>query len=289
MKKLAIFLFLLLAIAGCDDDNPADSKKAPQIHSIEPQEGYEGDEITFTGSNFGEIKGESIVSFNGVNVDEHISWSDTEIKVIVPSGVNSGKVWVEVGGVKSNEHEFTINLTNLEFEEVTIGKRTWMKKNLSVGHYRNGDKIQQVTNPGEWVNLTTGAWCYYDNNAENAKTYGRLYNWFAVNDPRGLAPEGWRVASDEDWKTIDEYATEDGYQDGGEYTGTKMAGYADLWADGEVKSNHQKFNLYGFNGLPSGERDCISGIFKEKGKIAIWWTSSSYTEPSESEMAKQQS
>jgi uncharacterized protein (TIGR02145 family) len=77
-----------------------------------------------------------------------------------------------------------------------------MRENLDVVTYRNGDIIPQVTDPSLWSSLTTGAWCYYNNDANNGGIYGKLYNWYAVNDPRGLAPEGWHVPTDEEWETL---------------------------------------------------------------------------------------
>ena len=62
--------------------------------------------------------------------------------------------------------------------EVQIGSQIWMTKNLNVSHYRNGDIIPQVTDPTQWLNLTTGAWCYCENNSVNGAIYGKLYNWF---------------------------------------------------------------------------------------------------------------
>jgi hypothetical protein len=75
------------------------------------------------------------------------------------------------------------------------GGRTWMNQNLNVDHYRNGDSIMEVSSPGAWVGLTTGAWCHVDGNAANDAIYGKLYNWYAVNDSRGLAPYGWHIPS----------------------------------------------------------------------------------------------
>ena len=71
---------------------------------------------------------------------------------------------------------------------VKIGTQVWMNKNLDVTHYRNGDKIPQVKDSAKWANLTTGAWCWYKNDSAKDAVYGKLYNWYAVNDPRGLAP-----------------------------------------------------------------------------------------------------
>src|ERR1035437_3981549 len=85
---------------------------------------------------------------------------------------------------------------------VTICSQIWMLKNLDVSTYRNGDAIPQVTDSIQWVNLTTGAWCYYNNNSANGPVYGKLYNWYAVNDPRGLAPVGWHVPSHAEWTEL---------------------------------------------------------------------------------------
>ena len=79
---------------------------------------------------------------------------------------------------------------------VTICNQYWMPKNLDVDHYRNGDPIPQVTDPEVWGTLTTGAWCYYNNDPANGAVYGKLYNWYAVNDPRGLAPAGWHIPTE---------------------------------------------------------------------------------------------
>ena len=85
---------------------------------------------------------------------------------------------------------------------VRIGTQVWKIKNLNVSNYRNGDLIPQVKNPAKWATLTTGAWCWYNNDSANGAVYGKLYNWYAVTDPRGLAPEGWHVPSDADWDTL---------------------------------------------------------------------------------------
>lgn len=86
---------------------------------------------------------------------------------------------------------------------VQIGDQTWTAKNLDVENYRNGDPIPQVSDPQEWAKLKTGAWCYYDNNHYNNNKYGKLYNWYAVNDPRGLCPEGWHIPSKVEFEELD--------------------------------------------------------------------------------------
>lgn len=165
-------------------------------------------------------------------------------------------------------------------ETVTICSQVWMTKNLDVSHYRNGDSIPQVTDPNVWDTLTTGAWCYYDNDPANGEIYGKLYNWYAVNDPRGLAPEGWHVPTDEEWKELEmclgmsqAEANNTSYR--GTDEGSKLAGRADLWNDG-VLENNAAFGGSGFSALPGGYRS-YSGAFYDVGYGGYWWSSSEYS------------
>jgi uncharacterized protein (TIGR02145 family) len=79
------------------------------------------------------------------------------------------------------------------YQTVTICNQIWTQSNLNVSRYRNGDVIPQVTDQTLWNNLTTGAWCYYNNDPATEAIYGKLYNWYAVTDPRGLAPLGYHI------------------------------------------------------------------------------------------------
>jgi uncharacterized protein (TIGR02145 family) len=97
---------------------------------------------------------------------------------------------------------------NNVYKTVTIGTQEWMSENLNVEHYRNGDIIPQVQDSVEWTKLTTGAWCYYDNNSENEKIYGKLYNWYAVNDKRGLSPTGWHIPIGKEWFILECYGSD---------------------------------------------------------------------------------
>jgi uncharacterized protein (TIGR02145 family) len=96
---------------------------------------------------------------------------------------------------------------NLHSEELTftIGNQVWMTKNLNVDKFRNGDLIPEVKKISEWERADRKrlpAWCYYDNDPLNGDRYGKLYNWHAVNDPRGLAPEDWKIPSEEEWEEM---------------------------------------------------------------------------------------
>ena len=154
----------------------------------------------------------------------------------------------------------------MEFKSVKIGRQEWMAENLSVSYYRNGDTIPEVQDSDEWDELTSGAWCNYKNDPANGEIYGKLYNWYALTDTRGLAPEGWRVATLEDWEELI-----------GFLGGDKMAG-------GLLKSVHEwklpneaASNAYGFSALPGGlcDDDCS---FMDQGSIGYWWTATDTNE-----------
>lgn len=136
-------------------------------------------------------------------------------------------------------------VNNIGIPEAQIGSQIWAKRNLDVSTYRNGDTIPQITDPTEWKNLTTGAWCYYNNDPAMGEIYGKLYNWYAVTDPRGLAPEGWKIPSDSDWNILSNYLGGDSIAGGKlKSTGTNY------W----LISNYYGTNDYGFDALPTGCR-----------------------------------
>ena len=153
----------------------------------------------------------------------------------------------------------TIPIPNIS---VQIDNQIWMVKNLSVSRYRNGDLIPQVQDQTQWSNLTSGAWCYYDNNSINGRVYGKLYNWYAVNDSRGIAPLGWHVPSDTEWAELVS-------RNGGPLNAGKGLRATILWNLGSGETT----NSSGFTGLPAGYRDA-SGYFATLGSSMHFWTSS---------------
>jgi len=86
-----------------------------------------------------------------------------------------------------------------KYNTIKIGKQVWTVQNLNVERYRNGDLIPQIKDENKLQNTTTGAWCYFWNNKEKDKLFGKLYNWYAVTDPRGLTPKGWHIPNDNEW------------------------------------------------------------------------------------------
>jgi len=149
---------------------------------------------------------------------------------------------------------------------VKIGTQRWMGTNLNVTKYRNGDKIPQVSDPTKWAGLHKGAWCWYNNDSATGAVYGRLYNWYAVHDPRGLAPLGWHIPSDTEWTTLSTYL---GNNPGGKLkdTGTIEAGTG-LW----YAPNTGATNSSGFKALPGGHR-LPTGSYFHIGTYGNWWSS----------------
>jgi uncharacterized protein (TIGR02145 family) len=153
------------------------------------------------------------------------------------------------------------------FKSIRIGTQVWMAENLHTAHFRNGEAIPYAATAESWTlagKEGKPAWCFYENNERNGK-YGRLYNWYAVTDPRGLAPEGWHVASDAEWRVVTDYL-------GGEdAAGTKMKNKTG-WID---KGNGT--NESGFSALPGGSRN-LRGEFAYGQQAGYWWTTTEQDE-----------
>jgi uncharacterized protein (TIGR02145 family) len=153
--------------------------------------------------------------------------------------------------------------------ETVIGTQTWMCKNLDVTTYRNGDTIPEVTDSLVWTNLKTGAWCYYNNDPALGAIYGKLYNWYAVNDPRGLAPTGWHIPSDTEWIALSDYLG------GRDVAGGKIKSRGilqegtGLWK----RPNLGATNDVNFTALPGGYRYFVAEAI---GFYGAWWSSTMY-------------
>jgi uncharacterized protein (TIGR02145 family) len=160
------------------------------------------------------------------------------------------------------------------YQTVLIGDQCWMMENLKVTHYRNGDPIPHVTDGATWSELSTGAYCNYDNDPANVATYGRLYNWYAVDDSRNIAPEGWHVPSDDEWKQLEMYlgmsqaeADDVGWRGTDEGGKLKEAGTTHWYPPNEGATNES-----GFTALPGGYRS-LKGNFFDMGYGAYFWSS----------------
>ena len=153
------------------------------------------------------------------------------------------------------------------YKTIVIGSQEWMAENLKTDRYRNGDAIPRITSNGTWPSLTSGATCWMNNDSSaNACAYGRIYNRFAVVDPRGLCPAGWHVPSDEEFNTL---ATS---LDGTDLAGGKMKSTSSLWQS----PNTGATNSSGFSALPGGSRLFNNGSFSTTGGQGYWWSSTNY-------------
>ena len=155
-----------------------------------------------------------------------------------------------------------MKLSAQELETIQIGYQTWMQKNLDEERFRNGDVIPEVTNWEEWMRAGENekpAWCYFDNDSILGQKHGKLYNWYAVMDPRGLSPVGFHVPNKDEWeilfKTFEDATLTDGI---------------DFWLD-DVQNDHK-----GFRAIPSGGRfhEAAVEFFYYLNIKAWWWTTS---------------
>lgn len=170
------------------------------------------------------------------------------------------------------------NVTSVTFDQhvydvVEMGDQCWFAENLRSDTYRNGDPIPGGLTDEEWASTTSGAQTVYGegttdvlegsaDEVENLEKYGRLYNWYAVNDPRGLCPAGWHVPTDLEWKELVD--TLGGVTSAG--TRMKATSFDEVPWDG--------LNLSGFTAVPSGGRQASIGYYHGQGSIGYWWTSS---------------
>ncbi len=149
------------------------------------------------------------------------------------------------------------------YKTIKLGNQEWMASNLNTGHFRNGDVVPEVKTLEAWKAALAAhkpACCYFKNENANGKEYGRLYNWYAITDPRGLAPKGWHIPSDKEWISLAD-----------QFGGKDVAGKKLKSASGWSYSGNGK-NESGFNAMPGGFRD-DGGGFGYMGQAATWWTS----------------
>jgi uncharacterized protein (TIGR02145 family) len=196
------------------------------------------------------VSNQYLLIVTGENIETYLQFN----LMIIENTVHNIMVYRTVTDIDSNT-----------YRTVKIGNQWWMAENLKVKHYRNGDAIPEVMDATQWANLTTGAYCKYDNNASNVATYGLLYNWYAVGDNRNIAPEGWHVYSPTDLRNLLDL----------------LGGY--IVAGGKLKEagtvhwlspNTGATNESGFTSLPGGYRRFVDGVFFDIGGAGYWWSTS---------------
>jgi len=159
------------------------------------------------------------------------------------------------------------------YKTIQFGMQEWSSSNLNVTNFRNGDAIFQAKTNEEWTKAGKDqkpAWCYSKNDPVNGGKYGILYNWYAINDKRGLAPEGWRIPTNKDWMTLIKNLL------GVDYAGPKLKNNTG-W------KNRNGINKIGFSAIPGGLRN-ENGDFELLGKVAQWWSNSEPVEVTKSNL-----
>ena len=171
--------------------------------------------------------------------------------------------WVSLSTSSSSSSSSAVFLPT-----IVIGTQQWMRENLDVVTYRNGDIIPEVTDPTTWASLTSGAWCYVNNDASNGTKYGKLYNWYAITDPRGLAPNGWHIPTDAEWTILTD-----------KLGGLSVAGGAlkQAGTTSWLAPNGGATNASSFSALPGSYR-INNGSFETNGlgDFGAWWSISEF-------------
>lgn len=159
-----------------------------------------------------------------------------------------------------------INSSKKNNTEVNIGTQTWAIKNLGETHFKNGDTIMEAKTAEDWQKAGDSAkpaWCYYNNDSVLGKKFGKIYNWFAVNDIRGLSPKGWHIPNEDDWTLLIEFCG------GRDSAGAKLKSNEEWVEEGNGP------NTIGFSGLPGGYRS-NNGEFRGINKFGCWWSATEF-------------
>jgi len=154
-----------------------------------------------------------------------------------------------------------------DFESVKIGKQVWMAANLDIANYLNGDPVPEIQSAEEWEkfgNEKKGCWCWAENNPLNSR-FGKMYNYYALTDSRGLIPVGWHVPSEVEWNEMIEKL-------GDEYDAAEKLKNKTGW-----EGKYNGTNKSGFSALPGGERG-YDGKFGSFGTYVAWWSSTQSTD-----------
>ena len=156
-----------------------------------------------------------------------------------------------------------------------------MAENLKVTHYRNGDIIPNVP-LSDWRSLTSGAYCVYNNDNNNLDTYGLLFNWFAISDSRKIAPDGWHIPTDEEWKELEmSLGMSQSQVDSLGYRGTNEGGkLKEVGTTRWTNPNIGATNSSAFSALPGGFMEAASSSFGKLGLSGLWWTATYYNSTS---------
>lgn len=303
MRKILSILALIL-VSSCStstDDNgnsnttvvpfPPSSLTGNVISSTQIDLSWTDNSTNETGFKIERRTGSANYAAIGTVTQDILTFSDLGL---TPNTTYTYRVYSynSVGNSLTYSNEVTITTNNATsdsvtdvdgnvYQLVTICGRIWTKQNLNVSKYSDGTPIPQVQDPTQWANLTTGAWCYYNNDPANGSVYGKLYNWYAVmgihNEAsatsaalrKSLVPHGYYIPTDTDFTLLTDCLG------GSTLAGGKMKSTGTIEANNGLWSapNTGATNSTGFTGLPGGIR-FSTGSFNSIGEVGNWWTSS---------------
>ncbi|MCK3682627.1 fibrobacter succinogenes major paralogous domain-containing protein [Maribellus sp. YY47] len=286
MKNQRLIIPLLLGIllfitAGCkkDDDAVKPTITTEQVTAITTTTATcsgnitndGGAPVTACGMVWGTTENPTVDNNTGITTDGTGTGSYTSnLTGLTPNTTHYVRAYAtnSTGTGYGNQQTFTtldgvIDADGNVYRVITIGTQTWMAENLKTTHYNDGTEIPNITDSNEWVALTSGAYCWYNNDETTYKdTYGALYNWYAVNTGK-LAPTGWHVPTDAEWRVLIDYLGDER-----EVSGKLKESGITHWAN----PNFAATNETGFTALPGGYREYQYGAFDGIGNTGFWWS-----------------
>lgn len=272
--KFLLIIGLAAGIAGCEEetiDYDAEFEASVTSIGVGQYVNFEDESIgaitsyewTFEG---GEPSSSTVKNPSGILYTTEGVF-DVTLKITTAEGTSTetkeGLIVVEQLAGGCGTTTIVTDIDGNAYSVVTIGSQCWMGENLKVTHYRDGSSITEVADSLSWKLLTTEAMCSYANNSSNDAVYGKLYNWFAIADPRGICPDGWRVPHDNDYRILTEYLDPDD-----EFAGGRMK---EVGTEHWEAPNEGANNSSGFTGLPGGKR-FREGMFDHINRRGTFWT-----------------
>lgn len=265
----AVFLshFLSAQMINIYHKTGSNSFKVSDVDSINflpLQGGVSAAMNVFTKSGINSFK---ILEIDSISLSQSAGGQAITMDVITRTGTPSFRV-SDIDSIKflSGVGETVKDIDGNEYRTITIGAQVWMAENLRTTRYRNGDSIPNVTDHNAWDILSSGAYCDYGNYPLMAEIFGKLYNWYAVKDQRGLAPAGWHIPTRTEWEILVNYL-------GGESVAggkIKETGYIH-WGTQNLEATNES----GFTGLPGGMR-YDQGGFTLRDMRGSWWSANEY-------------
>ncbi len=245
--------------------------------------------IVYNGFNDNSIRYKSENAINSFGFDlgdelKYIAYSNMGESSIVDSPTENQTYIFQYSSNPCPGFPTVTDVDDNVYNTVLIGSQCWMAKNLKTTTYNNNTPIPNVTEIGDWLSLTTGAYVWQSNDISWKDLYGALYNWYAIDDPAGLCPTGWHVAEDDEWTALTDFIGGMGSPHGNELKSCRQVN-SPLGGDCQTTEHprwnfadtHYGTNDYFFSAFPGGFRSIFGGGFWDMGDVGHWWTSTEFS------------